>query len=81
MNDLKNAIRDLVAANRVLAHRGVVDAYGQVSVRHPERAGSVRPACAVTSAPGRFFAAARVSVSDLWQCDAQPNGCTPISQA
>ena len=30
-------LRDLVIANRILAHEGVVDAYGHVSVRHPER--------------------------------------------
>ena len=30
-------LRDLVTANRVLAHEGVVDAYGHISVRHPER--------------------------------------------
>jgi ribulose-5-phosphate 4-epimerase/fuculose-1-phosphate aldolase len=29
--------RDLVIANRVLAHQNVVDAYGHVSVRHPSR--------------------------------------------
>jgi HCOMODA/2-hydroxy-3-carboxy-muconic semialdehyde decarboxylase len=33
---------ELVAANRILAHFGVVDAYGHVSVRHPDR-------------PDRFF--------------------------
>jgi ribulose-5-phosphate 4-epimerase/fuculose-1-phosphate aldolase len=27
---------DLVAANRILAHHGVLDAYGHVSARHPE---------------------------------------------
>ena len=30
-------LRDLVIANRILAHEGVVDAYGHISVRHPER--------------------------------------------
>ena len=30
-------MHDLVIANRVLAHEGVLDAYGHVSVRHPER--------------------------------------------
>ena len=30
-------LRDLVTANRVLAHEGVVDAYGHISVRHPKR--------------------------------------------
>lgn len=28
-------IEDLVAANRILAQEGIVDAYGQVSIRHP----------------------------------------------
>ena len=30
-------MRDLVIANRVLAHEGILDAYGHVSIRHPER--------------------------------------------
>jgi len=30
-------LRDLVTANRIIAHEGVVDAYGHISVRHPER--------------------------------------------
>jgi ribulose-5-phosphate 4-epimerase/fuculose-1-phosphate aldolase len=36
MNRVEKAIRDLVVANRILANEGVVDAYGHVSVRHPE---------------------------------------------
>ena len=35
MTDVERAIRDVVIANRILAHEGVVDAYGHVSVRHP----------------------------------------------
>lgn len=35
MSDLQRAISDLVIANRILAHEGVVDAYGHVSMRHP----------------------------------------------
>jgi HCOMODA/2-hydroxy-3-carboxy-muconic semialdehyde decarboxylase len=35
MKDLDAAVRDLVIANRVLAHERVLDAYGHVSVRHP----------------------------------------------
>jgi HCOMODA/2-hydroxy-3-carboxy-muconic semialdehyde decarboxylase len=31
-------LRDLAIANRILAHEGVVDAFGHVSIRHPERA-------------------------------------------
>jgi HCOMODA/2-hydroxy-3-carboxy-muconic semialdehyde decarboxylase len=37
MSDLDRACRDLVIANRTLAHEGVVDAYGHVSIRHPEK--------------------------------------------
>jgi ribulose-5-phosphate 4-epimerase/fuculose-1-phosphate aldolase len=36
MNDLDRALADLVIANRILAHENVVDAYGHVSVRHPQ---------------------------------------------
>jgi HCOMODA/2-hydroxy-3-carboxy-muconic semialdehyde decarboxylase len=34
---LDTLITDLVIANRILAHHDVVDAYGHVSVRHPEQ--------------------------------------------
>src|SRR5437667_8021741 len=37
MADLKSLIQDLVIANRILAKEEVVDAYGHVSVRHPEK--------------------------------------------
>jgi ribulose-5-phosphate 4-epimerase/fuculose-1-phosphate aldolase len=40
--NITDLLRDLVVANRILAHEGVVDAYGHISVRHPER-------------PDRFF--------------------------
>jgi ribulose-5-phosphate 4-epimerase/fuculose-1-phosphate aldolase len=36
MTDLDRALADLVIANRILAHENVVDAYGHVSVRHPQ---------------------------------------------
>ena len=35
MSDLEPLMRDLVIANRILAHENIVDAYGHVSVRHP----------------------------------------------
>ncbi|MPZ41720.1 MAG: class II aldolase/adducin family protein [Rhizobiales bacterium] len=35
MTALERAINDLVIANRILAHHGVFDEYGHVSVRHP----------------------------------------------
>lgn len=34
---LAQIIEDLVAANRILAHYGVLDGFGHVSARHPER--------------------------------------------
>jgi HCOMODA/2-hydroxy-3-carboxy-muconic semialdehyde decarboxylase len=36
MSVLSEAIENLVTANRILAHEDVVDAYGHVSLRHPE---------------------------------------------
>ncbi len=39
MDDLKQALRDLVIANRILAREDVVDAYGHVSMRHPQDPG------------------------------------------
>lgn len=35
MSELETALRNVVIANRILAHQGVVDAYGHVSIRHP----------------------------------------------
>jgi len=35
MEDMDRLIRKLVAANRILAAEGVVDAFGHISVRHP----------------------------------------------
>src|SRR5438105_14016618 len=36
MSSLDSLIQDLVIANRILAREEVVDAYGHVSVRHPD---------------------------------------------
>ena len=36
MADLKSVIHELAIANRILAAERVVDAFGHVSVRHPE---------------------------------------------
>jgi HCOMODA/2-hydroxy-3-carboxy-muconic semialdehyde decarboxylase len=36
MSDISALVRDLVVANRILARENVVDAYGHVSVRHPD---------------------------------------------
>jgi hypothetical protein len=46
--DLKAALQDLVSANHILAHEGIVDTYGHITMRHPER-------------PDRFFLAAGCS--------------------
>lgn len=35
MDAIERARRDLVVANRILAHERVLDAYGHVSIRHP----------------------------------------------
>ena len=37
MDDLQRSIGDLVIANRILAKEDVVDAYGHVSIRHPQK--------------------------------------------
>ena len=39
MTDRDTPIADLVTANRILAHEGVVDGFGHVSLRDPEDAG------------------------------------------
>ena len=36
MSSIVTLIQDLVIANRILAREEVVDAYGHVSVRHPD---------------------------------------------
>jgi HCOMODA/2-hydroxy-3-carboxy-muconic semialdehyde decarboxylase len=33
---IRAAVHDLVVANRILGHEGVVDAFGHISIRHPE---------------------------------------------
>jgi ribulose-5-phosphate 4-epimerase/fuculose-1-phosphate aldolase len=64
-----DVLRDLVTANRILAHEGVVDAYGHISVRHPERS-------------DRFFLSGSrspelVTPDDLIEYDLD---CNPIDQ-
>jgi len=60
-------LRDLVIANRILAHEDVVDGYGHISVRHPERS-------------DRFFLSASrspelVTLDDLIEYDLD---CNPV---
>ncbi len=59
MDSMNAALRDLALANRILAHERVVDAFGHVSLRHPQR-------------PDRFFmsrsrAPELVTVDDLME--------------
>jgi ribulose-5-phosphate 4-epimerase/fuculose-1-phosphate aldolase len=48
MSNVSRTIKDLVIANRIIANLGIVDAFGDISVRHP-------------SDNGRFFLAGPVS--------------------
>ena len=41
----ERAIKDLVIANRILAHLGVFDAEGSISLRHPQHADRFLLAC------------------------------------
>ena len=47
MSNLDAVIQDLVIANRVLAKEEVVDAYGHVSVRHPDNPNRFLIACSL----------------------------------
>ena len=65
--DLKDLLRDIVIANHILAHEQVVDAYGHISFRHPER-------------PDRFFMSGSrspelVTADDIIEYDLD---CNPI---
>jgi HCOMODA/2-hydroxy-3-carboxy-muconic semialdehyde decarboxylase len=60
---------DLVIANRVLAARGVLDGFGHVSARDPERADRFVIA--------RSMAPALVTLSDLMELDLDGNPVTP----
>jgi HCOMODA/2-hydroxy-3-carboxy-muconic semialdehyde decarboxylase len=51
-----SVVEDLVAANRILAEHGVIDAYGHVSVRSP-------------SDPGRYFLARSIAPELVTQAD------------
>ncbi len=66
-------MRDLVIANRILAREDVVDAYGHISVRHPER-------------PDRFFLSGSrspelVTLDDIIEYDLDCNPIDPRGRA
>lgn len=56
------AVDDLLAANRILSHEGVIDAFGHVSCRHPTRPSHFVMSCA--------RAPALVTAEDLMEFDA-----------
>ncbi len=69
MEGLDAQLEDLVIANRILAYEGVVDGFGHVSLRHPER-------------PDRFFMSRSrspelVTRDDIMEFDLD---CNPIDQ-
>ena len=65
---LAAAIEDLVAASRILADQGVVDAYGHVSIRHPSN-----PNHYLMS---RSLAPAQVTTADIMEFDLDSNPFT-----
>jgi len=67
MSDISALVRDLVVANRILARENVVDAYGHVSVRHPDD-------------PARFLLATSVAPEMVEEDDivAFNLDCTPV---
>jgi HCOMODA/2-hydroxy-3-carboxy-muconic semialdehyde decarboxylase len=69
MNVIPALVRDLVVANRILARENVVDAYGHVSVRHPDD-------------PHRFLLATSVAPEMVEENDiAEFNlDCTPVRE-
>jgi ribulose-5-phosphate 4-epimerase/fuculose-1-phosphate aldolase len=52
---------DLVAANRILAHQGILDAFGHVSIRHPNNPGRYLMS--------RWLAPALVTAEDIVEYD------------
>jgi ribulose-5-phosphate 4-epimerase/fuculose-1-phosphate aldolase len=69
MSSLEYDLRDLVIANRILSDHGVVDAFGHVTIRHPDR--TDRFFMSKSKSPGS------VSIDDLIEFDLD---CNPIDQ-
>jgi HCOMODA/2-hydroxy-3-carboxy-muconic semialdehyde decarboxylase len=69
MSTLDTVIQDLVIANRVLAKEEVVDAYGHVSVRHPDDPGHFLIA--------RSLAPDLVGPDDIVECDLEGRPVRP----
>lgn len=70
MSGLQQALEDLVTANHLLANEEVLDGFGHISIRHPDR-------------PDRFFLSRSrspelVTLDDLMEFDLD---CNPINQS
>jgi ribulose-5-phosphate 4-epimerase/fuculose-1-phosphate aldolase len=61
-------IDDLVAANRILADQGILDAFGHVSIRHPGNPGRYLMS--------RWLAPALVTADDIVEYDLESNALT-----
>ncbi len=70
---VSSAIRELVDANHILFDQGVVDGFGHVSVRHPERSDRFLLA--------RSMAPALVTEADVLEFDLDGNAVVPNSPA
>lgn len=70
MADIEALLADLVAASRILAHEGICDAFGHISVRHP-------------GDPARFFLARAVAPELVTREDIIEFGLdgTPVSDS
>ena len=69
MSEVQQRLEELVIANHILAHEHVLDGFGHISIRHPER-------------PDRFFLSRSrspelVTLDDLMEFDLE---CNPIDQ-
>ena len=64
-DSIEQAISDVVAANRILANEGVLDAFGHVSVRHPVKG--------TTYLMSRSIAPALVTAADVVEHDLDNN--------
>ena len=66
-------IEDLVAANRILAEQGVLDAYGHVSIRHPSDSNRYLMS--------RSLAPILVTANDIMEYDLDSNPIDPRGAA
>jgi ribulose-5-phosphate 4-epimerase/fuculose-1-phosphate aldolase len=72
MSALTHALDELVTANRILAREGVVDSFGHVSIRHPDR-----PNCYVLS---RARAPECIEADDLMEFTSDGNPIDPAGR-